>query len=364
MRGNDSRWLLGGCMAVLCVVSLVIASRAADATFLWAGLLFCLAGVATIFNLIRNSFDEAEGKTVRRLQTVPAVLAAVAVGSLLFHLVSPWWWAPIASNWGYIDDTINLTFWITGIVFVAVVLFTAWCAYRYRHREGSRAAYEPESARLEWGLSVATALGVAVMLAPGLFVWNQFISAPDGADEIEAVGQQWSWSFRLPGQDGRLGTTDVRLIRANGNPLGINPDDPAGHDDIVVEAGDLHLPIGRPVRVLLRSVDVLHSFYVPEFRTKMDMVPGMISQIWFTPTRTGQFHILCAELCGTGHAYMRGSVVVQDEARYQAWLADRPTFAQLAGLNGPGRTPRLAADEAAALPAAGAAGHSSGRHGP
>jgi cytochrome c oxidase subunit 2 len=259
---------------------------------------------------------------------VALVLVLVAVGSVAFHLLSPWWWTPIASNWRYIDETINLTFWITGVVFAAIVLFMAYCVFRFRNRPGHRAAYEPENKRLEWWLTAATAVGVAAMLAPGLFVWNQFISVPRDATEIEVVGQQWRWSYRLPGEDGRLGTSDVRHIGPN-NPLGLNPDDPDGRDDVVIEAEDLHLPIGRPVKVLLRSIDVLHDFYVPEFRAKMDMVPGSVTYFWITPTRTGTFDVLCAELCGVGHAVMRGRVVVQTEAEYQAWLGGQRSFARL-----------------------------------
>ena len=109
----------------------------------------------------------------------------------------------------------------------------------------------------------------------------------------------------------------------------MNPNDPNGHDDVVIEGDDLHLPLGKPVKLLLRSIDVLHNFYVPEFRAKMDMVPGMVTYFWFTPTRTGTFEILCAELCGAGHSHMRGKVVVEEESEYQAWLEKQKTFAQL-----------------------------------
>ncbi|MEQ8296731.1 MAG: cytochrome c oxidase subunit II [Nitratireductor sp.] len=259
---------------------------------------------------------------------VALVLVLIVAGSVLFHILSPWWWTPIASNWGYIDTTLVITFWITGVVFAAVVLFMAYCVFRFRHKEGRKADYEPESKKLETWLTVATALGVAVMLAPGLFVWYQFVTVPDDAVEVEVVGQQWQWSFRLPGADGKLGTSNSRLVSFD-NPLGVNPDDPNGQDDVVVEAGDLHLPIGKPVKMLLRSIDVLHDFYVPEFRAKMDMVPGTVTYFWFTPTRTGTFDVLCAELCGTGHGYMRGTVMVDTEEYYQVWLQEQSTFAQL-----------------------------------
>ena len=261
---------------------------------------------------------------------VAIILVLVALGSVLFHLVSPWWWTPIASNWRYIDDTIIITFWITGFVFVAVVLFMAYCIFRFRHERGRTAAYEPENKRLEWWLTWVTAAGVAAMLAPGLFVWNQFITVPEDATDIEIVGQQWQWSYRLPGADGKLGTSDTRNVSAE-NPLGLNKADPAGQDDVIVEGGELRLPVDKPVKALLRSIDVLHNFYVPEFRAKMDLVPGQVSYFWLTPTRTGTFEILCAELCGVGHPHMRGTVVVQTEAEYQAWLKEQSerTFARL-----------------------------------
>ncbi len=261
---------------------------------------------------------------------VPLVLLLVAVASVLFHFLSPWWWTPIASNWHYIDNTIIITFWITGVVFVAIIAFMAYCVLRFRHREGRRAAYEPENKRLEGWLTVGTAVGVAAMLAPGLIVWNEFVSVPADATEIEVMGQQWQWSYRLPGKDGRLGTTDVRFISAD-NPMGINPQDPRGQDDIVVTGDDLHLPVGKPVKVLLRSIDVLHDFFVPEFRAKMDMIPGSVTYYWFTPSRTGSFEVLCAELCGMAHAQMRSNVIVDDDKQYHAWLSKQQTFAQLSG---------------------------------
>jgi cytochrome c oxidase subunit 2 len=261
---------------------------------------------------------------------VALIFLLVAVGSVLFHWLSPWWWTPIASNWHYIDNTITVTFWITGTVFVAVVGFMAYCLYRFRHQPGRTAVYEPENRRLEGWLTAVTALGVAALLAPGLFVWKQFVTVPDDATDLEIVGQQWQWSFRLPGRDGRLGTTDTRNIGPD-NPLGLARDDPDGQDDVVIEGGELHLPVDRPVKVLLRSVDVVHDFYVPEFRAKMDMLPGQISYFWLTPTRTGTFEVLCAELCGLGHPMMRGTVVVEEAAAHQAWLDGHShnTFARL-----------------------------------
>ena len=325
---NEARWLLGGGVGLFGIAGLFMASRATEATLYWTGLIFFLVGVLGVFQMLRATYEAPARAGEQVDHTAPLMLVAVAIGSVVFHVFSPWWWTPIASNWQYIDDTITITFWITGAVFTAVILFTAYCVYRFRHRPGRRAAYEPESKRLEWWLTVVTAVGVMAMLAPGLFVWGQFVTVPAEATEIEVVGQQWQWSYRLPGKDGRLGKTDTTLISAE-NPLGVHPQDPLGRDDVIVEGGTLTLPVGKPVKVLLRSIDVLHDFYVPEFRAKMDMIPGMVTYFWFTPTRTGTFEAICAELCGVGHPLMRGGVVVQRQAEYDQWLSQQRTFAEL-----------------------------------
>src|ERR1700750_118084 len=170
---------------------------------------------------------------------VAIILLLVAVASVLFHLFSPWWWTPIASNWSYIDDTITMTFWITGAVFFAIVAFIAYCIFRFHHKEGRQAAYEPENKKLEWWLTIATAIGVGAMLAPGLVVWHRFVTVPPDATEIEVMGQQWRGSYRLPGKDGRLGTTNARNVSAE-NPLGLNPNDPNGQDAVVIRNDDFN----------------------------------------------------------------------------------------------------------------------------
>ena len=260
---------------------------------------------------------------------VAIILVILVVASVLFHLLSPWYFTPIASNWGTIDNTIDITFWVTGTVFVAVNLFMAYCVMRFRHRKEKRAAYEPENKKLEAWLVGLTAVGVAAMLAPGLLVWAKFVSVPEDAAVVEAMGQQWHWSYRFPGKDGKLGTVDARHV-SDKNPFGMNPDDPNGQDDILVASPELHIPIGKPVKMLLRSKDVLHNFTVAQIRAKMDLVPGLVTYIWFTPTRAGKFDLLCEELCGIGHFVMRGKLVVEEERAYQAWLSGYPTFAQTA----------------------------------
>ncbi|HEY5622812.1 MAG TPA: c-type cytochrome [Gammaproteobacteria bacterium] len=258
--------------------------------------------------------------------SIALLLLFLLVATLLFHFLSPWYLTPLASNWGLIDTTIDITLIVTGIVFVAVNLFMAYCVLKFRHKPGLKAEYDPENTKLEVWLTVVTSVGVVAMLAPGLVVWGQFVTVPDDATDVEGVGQQWHWSYRLPGEDGQLGNVDIRHITER-NPFGLDPEDPTGQDDVLVANPVLHLPVDRPVRMLLRSKDVLHNFTVPQFRVKMDLVPGMVTYEWFTPTVVGQYDVLCEELCGIAHFAMRGRVVVDTQEDYDEWLAEQPTFA-------------------------------------
>jgi len=256
------------------------------------------------------------------------IFLAVIIGSVLFHIFTPWWWTDIASNWGAMDDTINLTFWIGGGVFVLVCLFMVYCTFKFSYKEGRKVEYKPEDNKLEKILTVATTLGVAALLAPGLIVWNEFINTPKNALNIEVMAWQWGWQYRLPGEDGKLGTVQVAKI-SDENPFGINLDDPNGKDDVLIQSDELHLKTNRPVQILLRSVDVLHNFYVPQFRAKMDAIPGIISYYWFEPNKLGEYEVLCAEYCGLGHYGMRAKVVVENEQNYENWLEEQETFSNL-----------------------------------
>ncbi|MDE0422325.1 MAG: cytochrome c oxidase subunit II [Gammaproteobacteria bacterium] len=274
---------------------------------------------------------------------VAIVLLIIVIVSVLLSFFSPWKFTEIASNWGHIDNTVILTFWICGVVFALIGVFMVYTTWKFRYREDARADYEPENPKLEWWLTIVTTIGVVAMLAPGLIVWNDFVNPPDDAQEVEVLSKQWGWAFRFPGEDGRFGTVHVENIRSD-NPFGMNKADPNGDDDVLVDGTTLHLPVDQPYKVLLRSNDVLHDFWVPEFRAKMDAVPGMVTYFWFTPTRIQEepYEIVCAELCGQGHYTMRGRVKVDAEDDFQAWLASQPTWAQVQA----GITPKAYSAEA------------------
>ena len=146
------------------------------------------------------------------------IFLGVIVGSVLFHIFTPWWWTDIASNWGAMDDTINLTFWIGGGVFILVCLFMVYCVFKFSYKEGRKVEYKPEDHKLEKILTIATTVGVIALLAPGLIVYNNYINTPKNALQVEVNAWQWGWQYRLPGEDGILGTAHVAKI-SDKNPF-------------------------------------------------------------------------------------------------------------------------------------------------
>ena len=261
------------------------------------------------------------------------IFLLVIVGSVLFHIFTPWYWTDIASNWGGMDDTITLTFWVGGGVFVAVCLFMVYCLFMYSYKPDRKAEYKPEDKKLEKILTWATTLGVAALLAPGLIIWNQYVNVPKNALEIDVMAWQWGWAYRLPGEDGKLGTSKVSNINDETNPFGINLDDPYGKDDVMIQSDLINLENNRPVKILLRLIDVLHNWYVPQFRSKMDAVPGTVTFYWFEPNKIGEYEVLCAEYCGVGHYAMRGGVEVMDPEDYKIWLSEQETFSDYIAKN-------------------------------
>ena len=286
--------------------------------------------IGLFVHLLRHFVSRLYGYFFYNFESMHAgfIFLAVIIGSILFHIFTPWWWTDIASNWGAMDDTINLTFWIGGGVFILVCLFMIYCMFKFSYKEGRNVEYKPEDHKLEKILTVATTIGVAALLAPGLIVYNQYINTPKNALNIEVMAWQWGWQYRLPGEDGKLGTANVSKI-SDENPFGINLDDINGKDDVLIQSDELHLKTNRPVKILLKSIDVLHNFYVPQFRSKMDAIPGIVSYYWFEPNKIGEYEVLCAEYCGIGHYGMRAKVVVENEQNYKNWLEEQETFSSL-----------------------------------
>src|SRR5579864_1634 len=231
-----------------------------------------------------------------------------------------WWLQPLASVQGrVIDEYFYAILVATAIGFVAPHIFLAVALMRYTARGKERAAHWHEhlGAELTWTLVPGAAFIFLGIL--GVFTWSRLYSAPPAnAQVVEVTGRQFFWYIRYPGPDGKLARTDPTLV-SQSNPLGLDPNDPATKTNPVV-TNELHLVVDRPVEVRIRSIDVIHSFFLPNFRVKQDAVPGRTVDIWFTPDKPGSYQIACAQLCGVGHYTMRGNVTVQSQDAFDQWL--------------------------------------------
>jgi len=258
--------------------------------------------------------------TGRRFSLV--ILLLIALGGVVSFFVARarWWLPPGASTQAVeIDRLFITTLIVTGIVFFLVHVLLAVLIWQGGRRTAP-AAYWHDNRTLELTYTLAPAAILVTLIAMGAVVWTRVHAAPPpNALLVEVRAEQFGWVFRYPGADGRFGRTDATRFTGRDNPLGIDPADPAGRDDIVTR--ELHVVSNRPVHVRLRAKDVLHSFFVPQFRVKQDAVPGMTQNLVFQPTRPGTYEIACAELCGVGHYIMRGKVVVESQAAFEAWLA-------------------------------------------
>jgi len=233
---------------------------------------------------------------------------------------------PNASEHGYqIDHIIEFSHWFMSTLFVGWSVFFIYVLLRFRKGRHPVADHEGVKSGISTHLEFAVVLIEAVLLVGfAIPLWakrvNQF---PDNKDAIlvHAVGQQFSWNFHLPGPDGQFGKRDIALL-SNSNALGLDPSDPAGKDDIVV-LGELHVPVDRPVIIELSSKDVIHNFCLPHMRIAQDAIPGQMIPMWFKPIKTGSYEVVCGQLCGLGHYGMKGMLVVDNPADYQAWLKER-----------------------------------------
>ncbi len=252
---------------------------------------------------------------------------AMAVALWLIVIVSvayffKWGTPELASDRTAQDTLFHVILGITGTAYVVVQSLLALYLWRYRDRSDAEASYWHENHKLEMTWTVGTAVVLIPIVLFGLRLWNRVYAAPPpDAFEVEVVGAQFQWDMRYPGPDGRFGRVDPALISLE-NPLGIDPNDPASTDDFVL-TNQLVLPVDRPALIHLRSKDVQHSFFLPNFRVKQDLVPGMNIQTWFVPKKVGQYEIACAELCGLGHYRMRGFLEVKGKDDFDRWWREQ-----------------------------------------
>ncbi|MBV7528483.1 cytochrome c oxidase subunit II [Chitinophaga sp. sic0106] len=241
-----------------------------------------------------------------------------------------------------VDTLIYVTLAITGVVFVITQIALFAFAFKYQEKEGQKAFYFPHNNKLEVIWTVIPAIALTVLVAFGLKHWFQLTSdAPADAAVVEVTGKQFNWLIRYPGKDGQLGRKATNLIDpAASNEIGVDWNDPLSKDDF--QATEVHLVVGKPVKFVIGSRDVIHDVGLPHFRLKMDAVPGIPTTLWFTPKfttkqmkeKTGNpdftYEISCDQMCGSGHYSMRGVIVVETQEEYDAWVAKQPTQYSLA----------------------------------
>lgn len=261
-----------------------------------------------------------------------------------------------------LDSLFNVTLFFTGIVFVLTHIALFWFAYKYRWQEGRKAQFIAHDNRLEVWWTVIPAVVMTVLVVRGLNAWNVVMSDINPDEdymEIEATAQQFGWTIRYSGPDGKLGARDFRLCKDANSLLGLDFTDEKSHDDVVsAGAGDIiMLPVGKKVRVRIIAKDVLHNFDLPHFRVKMDAVPGMPTHFIFTPIKTTaeyrdglrkypeynepfdpaepngpkrwekfDYELACAELCGKGHYSMRRILKIVSQEEFDAWYKQQKPY--------------------------------------
>lgn len=266
-------------------------------------------------------------KSIRqRGLAAPAALFALAIAALVAITIfafaagryaAP---APISDDARAVDAQFHLTLALTGAIFAVAQLGLAFAVIRFRDR-GQRARFVRGSYALEacWTLAaIILFIGLGVL---GRRAWAavRYAGSEAGSVQIEVTEVQFQFMFRYPGADGQFGRLDPGLISAaTGNPLGLDPDSPAGKDDIVT--GTLAVPVNRRVELLIRSQDVVHNFFVRELRLQQDAVPGLTIPVHFTADRIGRYDIVCTQLCGLGHQKMHAVLAVMSESDYENFL--------------------------------------------
>jgi len=252
-------------------------------------------------------------------------LLFILLGCVYLFLAQLYWFPACASALSApFGHQFKIAVWVLGAMFIAGHLVLAFVLSRRQRTQG-------HAMRGSWKLEAGWTLTIAAIFfwfnVSGERLWSSMMMAEPHAGEleVEVTGAQFQWYFRYAGPDGAFGRTNAQKFAKpdEGNPLGIDPGDAAGRDDIVTTS--MILPVDRPVQLRLRAQDVVHSLYIPAMRFKQDTVPGMEIHSHFTPTKTGVYEIACAELCGLGHYRMRAVVRVVSEEEFDKWLKSHNT---------------------------------------
>lgn len=234
---------------------------------------------------------------------------------------------------GEIDATLNLVHTLMLILFVVWGLFYIYFVWKFRQSKKSQVHYKGYP-KLIIPISMVAFVAVFdtyMLVGHDIPYWGHLKKDFPEASEstvVRVVAQQFAWNVHYPGQDGKFGRSRPELVDEKINPIGLDFDDPAASDDVTT-VGQLRIPVEKPVIIHLSSKDVIHSFSLQVMRVKQDVIPGMTIPVWFIPTRTGDWQIACAQLCGNSHYSMKGIFKVQNQEDFEEWMAEKE--AELSG---------------------------------
>lgn len=243
---------------------------------------------------------------------IPAAYALLKIGRVA-------WMPADGALQGPVVD--RLMWWNLATLTACAIAAHVWMAFAMLRRQPAKRSVP---ALVRWVLLAGFCAMYAWMSLTAQHLWaeTRYKGPSPTAMRVEVVGEQFQWYFRYPGPDGTYGVTRPALVNAAaGNPLGIDPKDPNGRDDVVSSV--LVLPAAREVELRLRALDVMHGFFIPGMRLKEDAIPGMILHVHFTPEKVGTYPILCSQVCGLGHDRMQARLMVVSPADYAAWMAKR-----------------------------------------
>lgn len=232
----------------------------------------------------------------------------------------------VASEHGeMVDHMLQLVHWVMGGLLVGWGIFLVIAVFKYHESRNPKADYHGvrnhASTHLEVGVVIIEAILLLGFALPLWMMRAEKYPTDSSVVKVRAVGEKFKWTFQYAGQDGNIGNVDANLITAGNNPIGRNLKDPNGHDDFL-SPGLLKLPKDRNVIIEIRSKDVIHNLALVPMRMAQDATPGVISHVWFKPVKTGTWDIICGQLCGPGHANMKGTLEVVDDTDFNAWTID------------------------------------------
>jgi len=265
------------------------------------------------------------------------VLVALLIWALAVALAAPFVWGPwqppaaITEIARQIDEQLQLTFLLTGIIFLVAQFALGYAVLRFGRKGPEPASATEGNDRWEVLWTSAAAVIFVGLTLLGYSVWAEIRFDQGRADSpapdltVEVVAQQFVWNFRYAGADGRFGPAQPELIDDSiGNAVGVDRDHADGADDLITAR--LAVPVNQETELLLKSKDVLHNFFVPELRVKLDTVPGLTGRLRIRPETVGTYEIACSELCGLGHYKMRAYLDVMSESDYESWLEEQAQY--------------------------------------